>query len=249
MSNKLSNITKKLTDDTEYNKLVLDACSLADATNKSLLMFYWKLGEIVKTATDGSKDGIRSVPQFLQHMQQAMPSITLKLDSIYNAVDVYENMSRDQIKQAQESGVALRNLLALCNKKVTPEQREDTLQRIAAGDLSQADIAEDIKENRKESKGPKDKDTDSKRAATIKITRLPNYLQSVNEKLLGYADAMDVLCTEIVDEEEIDKVQAAFREAIAEIENIVKRWESEAALARKVMDKTITTLSRKDRRK
>lgn len=248
MSNKLLNITKALTDDTEYNKLVLDACSLADATNKSLLMFYWKLGEVVKTATNGAKDGIRSVPKFLEHMQQAMPSITLKLDSIYNAVSVYEHMSRDQIEQAQESGVALRNLLSLCNKKVTPEQREDTLKRIAAGELAQVEIPEDIKQTSKGSSGTAGNTADSKRAATIKVTRLPSYLQSVNEKLLGYADAMDVLCMEIVDENEIDKVQTAFKDAIAEVENILKRWESEATRARQVMDKTITTLSREDRR-
>lgn len=259
----------KLTDDPEYDKLVGAACVLEHKTKGQMLMFYWELGRIVKAATGGATEGPRTVPQFLQHMQLAAPGrITLQEDSLYNALNINEHLTREDLQALQDAGAALRNALLLCNKSVTPEMRKDALKRIAAAELKPIEVDEFIKQTRAQLGDGKDSGIpkggsggsggssgksappakgDTKRAATIQVTRLPDRVAGLVEHIEGYTDSLDVLCSSATDEDEIDDIQRSFREGIKAMEDLVTTWEATVKAARKVMDRTITTLSREER--
>jgi len=235
-----------ITGDALYDDAVHAACELTVAANKELLVYYWKLGETVKKATGGEKDGPRSVPQFLQHMNQVAPGkISLGKHSLYNALDLFDKLSKKQIETAQESGMALRNLLPLCTDKVSPEEREDAIERIASGEIPQT-ATQSLALGQNKTK-TKDNATDAKRAATIKVTRMSKYLEKAHEKLLGYAEAMDVVCADVFEDAEIEKIQQAYRETVEQVENITTRWDHERKAALKVIEKTITMLDKAER--
>lgn len=265
----MTNAVVKLTDDPEYDKLVGAACILEHKTKGQLLMFYWELGRIVKAATGGAADGPRTVPQFLQHMQLAAPGrITLREDSLYNALNINEHLTREDLQALQDAGAALRNALLLCNKNVTPEMRKDAIKRIAAAELKPIEVDEFIKQTRAQlgygkfegihkggsgggsagsGKAPPPAKGDTKRAATIQVTRLADRVGSLVEHIEGYPDSLDVLCSSATDEDEIDDIQRSFREGIKAMEDLFTTWEATAKAARKVMDRTITTMSREER--
>lgn len=267
----MTNAIVKLTDDPEYDKLVGAACILEHKTKGQMLLFYWELGRIVKAATGGATDGPRTVPQFLQHMQLAAPGrITLQEDSLYNALNINEHLTREDLQALQDAGAALRNALLLCNKNVTPEMRKDAIKRIAAAELKPIEVDEFIKQTRAQLGDGKDSGIpkgsggngggsagsgkaappakgDTKRAATIQVTRLPDRVASLVEHIEGYTDSLDVLCSSATDEDEIDDIQRGFREGIKAMEDLFTTWEAVAKASRKVMDRTITTMSREER--
>lgn len=242
----------------DYTKLVDAACVLVRNTNDKLLQFYWDLGGIVQKATGGSKDGPRSVPAFLEHMQQHAPGkITLGKDSLYNALSVRNSLTQAGLKEAQTAGITLRNLLEVCTKSTPPEVRESTIKRVASGEVPPTAMGEEARRQMAASgagaaakgavKGARKPADDAKRAATIKVMRMPDMLADVTEKIEGYADALAVLCGEVTDEDEIDKIQNAVRSADDYMDNLNTKFQAELAKGRKAMDKTITTLSRAER--
>ena len=258
----------KLTDDPEYDKLVGAACVLEHQAKARMLLFYWELGRIVRAATGGATEGVRTVPQFLKHMQLAAPGkITLQEDSLYNAVNFNLYLSSEQIQVLQNAGASVRNVNMLCNRNVTPKMRDDAIARIAAKELEPVDMEDFIKTTRASAaepttgiskggagsgggtgkSGPAPRQADTKRAATIKVTRLADRVAALVEFMSGYDDALDVLCSSATDEDEIDDIQRNFREGVKSMEDLFTTWESLAKAARKVMDKTITTMSREER--
>ena len=261
----------KITDDPEYDKLVTAACVLTQKTSGQLLLFYWELGRLVKAATNGAAEGVRTVPDFLKHMNLAAPGrISLQEDSLYNALNINEHLDRKDLQTLQDVGAALRNVLLLCNKNVTPEMRKDAIARIAAKELEPVNMDEFIKSSRaqlgdgKSAGMPKGgaggsagssgtapakpaKQSDTKRAATIQVSRFPERVNALAEHMSGYADSLDVLGSSATDEDEIDEIQQNFREGIKAMEDLVTTWEATAKAARKVMDRTITTMSREER--
>jgi hypothetical protein len=260
-----------LTDDNEYNKLVHTACVLEHKAKAQLLLFYWELGRVVKAATQGAADGPRSVPQFLKHMQVAAPGkITLQIDSIHNALDINEYIGREELQSLQAANVPLRSVLAIANGNISPQMRGDAIKMLVAGELSPPDVADYVKASRAQeaqtpSRGlasgggssgggkgsgaaPASRTGDTKRAATIQVMRFPDFIAKVAEKMTGYDDSLDVLCSSATDEDEIDEIQRAFREGLKAMEDLADSWAEISKAARKVMDKTITTLSREERK-
>jgi hypothetical protein len=215
----------------------------------------------VQKATGGSKDGPRSVPAFLEHMQQHAPGkITLGKDSLYNALAVRTSLTQAKLKEAQAAGITLRNLLEVCTKSTPAEVRDSTIKRVASGEVPPTAMGEEARRQMAASgagnagtaakgagKGSGKPAGDAKRAATIKVMRMPDMLADVTEKIEGYADALAVLCGEVTDEDEIDKIQNAVRSADDYMDNLNTRFQAELAKGRKTMDKTITTLSRAER--
>ena len=244
-------MVKKLTEDPEYDKLVFEACSMVKATADVILMFYWDLGRVVRQATSGAEDGPRSVPQFLKHMALAKPGkISLQSDSIYNALQMHAAFTLPQIKIMQEAEIPLNAALTAASKKVSKEQRDAIVKQLAAGQLDPKKFTEAVQSApaAKGIKSPAESGAESKRGSTIKVMRFPMLIEAMSGKMEGYADAMDVLCSAATDDDEIDKIQKAFREACESMDSAIKRWEAQQKLAKKVLDKTITTLSREERK-
>lgn len=232
----------KLTDDPEYNKLVDTACALEHKTKNQILLFYWELGRVVKAATGGAVDGPRTVPQFLKHMHMAAPGkITLKEDSLYNALSVYTYLSKEELRELQDAGAALRNALALCNTNVTPAMRKAAIKRIASSELRPSDVESYVRQVRAQVTGNVDGSSESppradgtKRAATIQVTRLASRIESFAENLNQMTNSVDILFMSAPDKAAAEAVFKHVKTGVKAMDDLAKLLKATADAVVKV---------------
>jgi hypothetical protein len=119
-------------------------------------------------------------------------------------------------------------------KEIKPQALGATAKKGGGGGSAPLDTQ--VAANNPERKEP----VDSKRAATIKFTRLVKVIDMALEKMSGYADALDVLCSVMPDDSEKEKLRISFRDTAARIKDFELQWEKESKLAMRVMNRTIT---------
>ena len=249
---------------TNYDNIVKATVALVDRFMESTLTFYWNLGEKVDSlASQPGKYGNASVEKFASDLLKHGKT-TLKVDALYDARQVYRNMTPAQLKLAQASNLSLRGVLKLCTKNITPERREEILQTAAntppGETVTSADIQELLDTPSTKGEGGGSRQLSSRKAGgkssddmnlgqAIRITKGANQMfSSVTEKIRHYAEAVKM----VTQCDDMDKIQNAAKnhaEAMDAMVELFDKWTRECERASAHLEKALPSDDKKSGKK
>lgn len=233
-----------------YAKLVNDIIVLTDKFNKHALEFYYSLGEQAHELTEKPDSyGNASLNKLADDL--AKHGTALKASSLYKAQSLFVYLSVKQIAIAKNSGMALRKVLALCNKKLTPEVRQAVLEDAAAhkDSIRTYDVVKAIADKMGESAPatkPKSEDSDTTSLVrAVKVVKgAARLVEVIEQKLKDVGACVRSIC----DGDDEDRMRSAyeqFGEAISAMESLTEVWRIQQEKAKKAFDKVNEVIRKK----
>lgn len=114
---------KALVPKENYMRLLDETCIIVRKMHTEVLGHYHKLGEKIAELTERPDTyGQKTVEVFAQDLHKK--GVQLGVDSLYNAQQVFKNITVKQLKQVKSASMPLRQLLLLCRKSVSDDTRQ-----------------------------------------------------------------------------------------------------------------------------
>lgn len=148
--------------DPEHVDMIHDVCYTISYGQKQFLDTSKKLGKIIQSYIDAK--GIEKVSDALKMITRDVSAASLgrlshlKEDSLRKALKLHNALTEEQFELAKSLGFSLRNVQPLIGNNVTPEQRDEILQKVYEGKLKQTEISKEVKalnspEDKQENRG------------------------------------------------------------------------------------------------
>jgi hypothetical protein len=139
-----------VTGNPEYDGMICKLCVTVQNAEHHILDAYWEIGGSIEAYIDEleSKSVSAALKKISQHVREASNGrlSELGVDSLRKALKLRKSFTETQLELAKTGCVSLRNLLPMCNNDVTPTERDEILQDVTEGELSQKEIPSKVKE-------------------------------------------------------------------------------------------------------
>ena len=221
---KISNDFADVRGDKEYNRVLREMCTIAAASAASSVLAYYDIGKRMR-AMLLERDGltISDVARDIKIVSKGRLSY-LDGDSLYRALKLFDTFKPEQIQIAMERGIALRQLLPLTAKDITPESRDHLLTKVNAGELEPTKVAEAAREVMPSRELRTEKRGGSSDRSPLKLLRAaPGLVAGLREKLNPYPEFVREICRG-GDAAAMLQASEKFREVQEEMEVLASVW-------------------------
>jgi len=231
-----------------YTQLIADTGMLVKQHLKKGLEFYWQLGKKVAELTaDTEKYGQQSIEKFSADLEK-MEHISLGIDALYDAQKIHKCFSKEQLELAKESNMAIRRMLPMCTRSVTPEVRQNLLEAAknhtgpSPFDVETA-IAKQLGKPAPSKSKEDDQDTLNLKKAIKRVKGAERMFSVIETKIKDLGDCVKLICSED-DVSAMQSANASWREALDAFESLKDTWVSQVVKATNALAKVKEVLGK-----
>lgn len=229
--NKVTSISPEISNQ-RYKEILQETHDLYDNMRKKAVSFYWNLGSKVVELTGHNRDetyGKQLVPKFAEDLQRTH-GVALTPDSLYKAGHVRKSLTKEQLKLALDGQLALRQILPLCTRKVTPTMRTEILadSREARKNNKPFDVQTALSARLPASKKPTVKKNEIPRNPIKGIKQIGELFRKTEDHINKFGDCVQEICKGD-DPEQMKAAKEYYAESVDAYNNLSDTWKEQMA--------------------